>query len=220
MVNNDPGTRILAPTVGRRARKKRDVRERLYQTALRLFRAGGYDETSVQTIADAADVAKGTFFNYFPAKEDILAEYHDRMAADVLEAARSRPVRSAESAAQHVLGECAAFATDDPIMARLLLRVMFADAPLLRADRRNEEQLAAHLGTVVREGIVRRELRADLDVELFVSMLVGTLSATVTEWVVGEMAFDLETRLRRKIGFLFTAARRTVRRGPVRRGRR
>ena len=208
-----------SPSAGRRERKKRDARERLYETALRLFRTRGYDATSVQTIADEADVAKGTFFNYFATKEHILAEYHDRMAAEVLEAVESRRHRSAEEAVQSVLGECAAYAVNDPAIGRVLLRVMFAGDVLMDADRRNEERLQRYLQGCVEEGVARGELRPDLDVPLFLSMLVGLLSSTVTEWVVGDAAFDLEGTLRRKIDLLFGAVRVTPARSPARRSR-
>ncbi len=195
----------------RRERKKRDARERLYEVALRLFRARGYEATTVQDIADAADVAKGTFFNYFPTKEHVLAGYHDRMAADVLSAVEPRSYASTEQAVQDVLGECASHAANDPVIGRVLLRGMFAGDVLMDADRRNEERLQAYLHGLVAGGVANGELRPDLDVGLFLSMLVGTLSSTVTEWVVGEAAFDLEGVLRRKIDLLFDAVRRAPR---------
>ena len=211
---NDRSTGSLPPRDGRRERRKRDARERLYEAALRLFRTRGYDATTVQAIADAADAAKGTFFNHFPTKEHVLAEYHDRMAGDVLAAAESRAHDSAESAVQDVLRECAAYAVNDPAIGRVLLRVMFAGDVLMHADRRNEERLQEHLRDRVVQGVRRRQLRADLDVELFLSMLVGTLSATVTEWVVGDAAFDLEGTLRRKVALLFDAVRTAPRGHP------
>ncbi len=58
--------------LSRRERKKRETRQRLMEAALRLFREHGYDATAVEDITQAADVAKGTFFNYFEAKDAIL----------------------------------------------------------------------------------------------------------------------------------------------------
>ena len=55
----------------RRERKKQEVYDRLLEAAWRLFGEQGYDETTVAEIAEAADVAKGTFFNHFPTKESL-----------------------------------------------------------------------------------------------------------------------------------------------------
>ena len=51
---------------------KRLKRQRLLSESLRLFREKGYEDTTVAEITQAAGVAKGTFFNYFPTKEDVL----------------------------------------------------------------------------------------------------------------------------------------------------
>src|SRR5580698_3618350 len=60
---------------GRRERHRKETRERLYQAALDLFAERGFLRTTVEDITEAADVGKGTFFNYFPTKEHILAEF-------------------------------------------------------------------------------------------------------------------------------------------------
>jgi AcrR family transcriptional regulator len=59
-----------------------ETRERLYRAALELFAERGFLETTVVDITEAADVGKGTFFNYFPTKEHVLAAYGgERIAA-------------------------------------------------------------------------------------------------------------------------------------------
>jgi len=58
--------------LGKRERNKHERKERLYLAAMDLFRRQGFEETRVEEITQAAGVAKGTFFNYFPTKEEVL----------------------------------------------------------------------------------------------------------------------------------------------------
>lgn len=67
-----------AEPLGRRERNKRRVRERLYSSAIELFIQKGYEQTSVDEIAEAADVARGTFFNHFQRKEDLITAWEER----------------------------------------------------------------------------------------------------------------------------------------------
>src|ERR1700749_2999509 len=61
----------------RRSRRSAETRERLFGAAVRLFAEQGFAETTVEDITNAADVGKGTFFNYFPSKEHILIAFSD-----------------------------------------------------------------------------------------------------------------------------------------------
>lgn len=74
--------------LGLRARKKLERRRRIEDAAITLIHANGFDATTVEQIADHADIAPRTFFYYFATKEDVvLADYADRLGriTDVLE---------------------------------------------------------------------------------------------------------------------------------------
>jgi len=62
----------MTEDLGLRERKRRATRRALAEAAVRLFDRQGYEGTTVAEIAAAADVSTKTFFNYFPAKEDVL----------------------------------------------------------------------------------------------------------------------------------------------------
>src|SRR6202521_5191424 len=80
------GTIASNSTPGRRQRRSAEIRERLFRAALDLFARRGFAETTVEDITEAADVGKGTFFNYFPSKDHILLAFGD-MQLGKLEAA-------------------------------------------------------------------------------------------------------------------------------------
>jgi AcrR family transcriptional regulator len=60
------------PAVGLRERKKAKTKAAIREHALRLFREQGYQATTVEQIAGAAEVSPSTFFRYFPTKEDVV----------------------------------------------------------------------------------------------------------------------------------------------------
>lgn len=73
-----------------RAEKARLTRERLFQAATEIVGENGYAETSISKITARADVAQGTFYNYFVSKQDILDQLLPVVGKELLEFVRSR----------------------------------------------------------------------------------------------------------------------------------
>src|SRR5215831_20310570 len=80
-----------SPPPSRRERRSAEIRERLFHSALTLFGKKGFAETTIKDITEAADVGKGTFFNYFPSKDHILLAFGEMQLGkleDAIETAR------------------------------------------------------------------------------------------------------------------------------------
>jgi AcrR family transcriptional regulator len=80
---------VSGSPLGRRERKKARTRAAIRHHAMRLFREQGFQATTVEQIADAADVSQSTFFRYFPTKEAVVLE--DDLDAPMIRAFRLLP---------------------------------------------------------------------------------------------------------------------------------
>ena len=65
--------------------KKQQAREALFNAALDLFFKKGFDQTTVDEIADQAVVSRRTFFRYYASKEDVLVSWMDDMGVRMQE---------------------------------------------------------------------------------------------------------------------------------------
>jgi AcrR family transcriptional regulator len=76
---------------GRRARKRRETRDRIADAAMKLFLDRGYEATTMDDVADAADVSRRSLFDYFPTKEDVLFARQDDFVIALGDELRKRP---------------------------------------------------------------------------------------------------------------------------------
>jgi AcrR family transcriptional regulator len=80
-----------ATHAGLRQRKKDSSRRAIEDAAWELFAEQGYDETSINDIAERANVAPRTFFRYFPTKEAVMYPQFDELLQSVRDEFRRRP---------------------------------------------------------------------------------------------------------------------------------
>jgi AcrR family transcriptional regulator len=195
-----------AAVEGRRERKKRELRARIYETARQLFLERGFEATTVAEIAEAADVAQGTFFNHFSSKQDVLAEITSEVSDHLhgmVDEQLARPVSTLE----RIAGFSDSVA-EQLIQTRALARDVVLE--LMRTGARPGEAYPYLSGVyepftaVVREGQRRGEVRGDLDAAFLAEIVVGALNVSVTHWLV-DPDYPLEERMRQTAAFLTEA---------------
>ena len=196
---------IMDNPLSRRERKKQDTRQRLLETALRLFREQGYDATTVEQIAEAADVAKGTFFNYFETKEAILpalAEWRMQQIEKVLSPEYGAP---ASPVARIKLALC--LVAEDPLVDPLLAQRLFAAVMLQRQHQPQEDThphraLTQLLADQVHQAQSAGEIRADLDSAYLGSVIRTLFFHQLIMWHCGYHPAPLPDLLDRMVNLL------------------
>jgi AcrR family transcriptional regulator len=77
LINHLTPEEVEVAEPGRRERRRAETQQRIMSAAMEMFSTRGYAETTVEDITEAADVGKGTFFNYFPTKDALLLAIFD-----------------------------------------------------------------------------------------------------------------------------------------------
>ena len=171
---------------GRRERHRAETRDRLYSAALKLFAERGFLETTVEDITESADVGKGTFFNYFPTKEHILAEFGGQRTAAVERALEK--AKSTKDSILDVVGELAADTAGQSNLNAALLRAIFAAhascAPV-RGELRKRAQIGRRMLTeMFRIGQERGEIRSDISAKDLARLMQTTFMGLTMSWAI------------------------------------
>jgi AcrR family transcriptional regulator len=152
-------------SLDRRSRRRGETRERIVRAALKLFARQGFFAATVEQITQAADVGKGTFFNYFPSKDHVLTGIGDIQLAKIraaLEEAREgrRPIRVV---ARRLLLALAEMPGERPELVRSFLLVMLSSGNARPLILQKLDQGRRLLGELVAVGQRRGEIRRDLE---------------------------------------------------------
>jgi AcrR family transcriptional regulator len=149
---------------GRRERRRAETRARLLDAALTLFIERGFAATTVEDITRAADVAKGTFFNYFPSKEHIFSAFGEMQVGKMtaaLQAARSGRT-DARTALAALPRQLAVEPGRSPALIRAILQAVSGSEAVRRIVSahllRGRAQLAALFRLAQRQGSVRADV--------------------------------------------------------------
>ncbi len=181
------------PPLGRRERKRQQVRDQLYGAAVGLFVAQGYEATTMEQIAESADVARATVFNHFSQKVGFLEEWGVRRRARVAailgqEHAEGLPV---DDRLRRYLGEMA----DLNVASRAETTVLM-DASARFGRLLQDPSLETELAKIVEEGRQRGEIRSQVDPDQAGALLASCYFSSVLRWVREEPPpFDLPGRL-------------------------
>lgn len=195
MADNEPMTAARTspladrPQLGLRERKKIKTRMAIRAATYELIENQGYDATTIEQIAERAEVSQSTVFRYFPTKEDIvLTDEYDSVLEEEL---RARPADEPWlDSLRYILKRAVGISSiEEPEVTRLRSRLML-EVPAVRS--RMIESMS-ETGRLLCRVIAERAGRdpADLEVRVYAMSLIGGLSEVTVYWAQNDFKDNL-----------------------------
>ena len=166
--------------------RSRDVKEeRIVIAALELFGKKGFEKTSVESITRKARIAKGTFYNFFDKKEDVLLHFLDR------EYGKSEAEISQKRSAQQ------AFLDQIELSVSSYIKHIFSDREFTKVlikerignigtgKNKNELRLMEEIFRSIERAKLQREIRLDVDSRRLTEMIFALYTMYVIYWTNG-----------------------------------
>src|SRR5262250_1155289 len=195
---------LLGALPSRRERRSAELRERVFRSALRLFAQKGFAETTVEDITEAADVGKGTFFNYFPSKDHILLAFTDMQLGKLAEAVEH--FRNSPQPLPVFLENLTIRMTEEPLRNPGMIRALlqgFVSSTAVREVMVSKQERALALHTQIMEiAQSRGDLRTDVPAIEIAHVFRQTIFGTLLMWSVTGDA-TLRERIRTALHLLW-----------------
>ena len=167
-------------SIDRRQRRRIETREKIFRTALHLFAERGFIATTIDAIAESADIGKGTFFNYFENKESILLQYRE-MQMERVKTFVAEKMKSDEPLnilLYNLAVTMSAEQKKNPTLFQILMTGVFLNETnrnrMAEGLARGREMLAELIGARQKSGEIRSGLTARAIALSFQRMAFGT----------------------------------------------
>jgi AcrR family transcriptional regulator len=179
--------------VGRRQRRAAETRLRLFRCALHLFAERGFSNVTVEDITEAADVGKGTFFNYFETKDHVLGVMAEVQLGKVREAAAlaGEGTQTIHSVLHQLVQRLAEEPGRSPSLARAFISSFLASENVRALIKRNMQEGRKMIAEIVAAGQASGEIDPCLKKEKVAMQFLQTAMGTVLLWSLhGEPALE------------------------------
>jgi TetR/AcrR family transcriptional repressor of nem operon len=156
---------------------KLSVREKIVAAAAERFHALGYNACGVQEIVDAAGVPKGSFYNYFKAKEllaqEVLNNYWADAGLQILADKSIPPLERLRRHFQRIASRYKKFGFENGCLVPKFMHEVSDSTPLLRKDLRKQfASWTALIAEAIREGQADRSISTSTDSETMARFLI------------------------------------------------
>jgi AcrR family transcriptional regulator len=193
----------------RREKKKRELREAIYETAMELILKKGFDNVTIEDITQKVKVAKGTFFNYFPTKESILLYFMRRHLDEVKEKITKdfKRFKTAQKKLDHLFSILVKMVVaNEPLVKWVLLESL-----RMRVYKKEKKEVSGKIlktvADIIREGQERGEIKKNMDPEKIAKMLESIFFFSAIRWLTFDRHTPLIEDLQEQFKYFFQGIR-------------
>ncbi|HWA89020.1 MAG TPA: alpha/beta fold hydrolase [Rhizomicrobium sp.] len=184
------------------------LRRRVYDAAIALFRTKGFEATTVEEIARAAGVAKGTLFNFFPTKSAILLHYYEALDAKFGAAMAAMSPADPKAELARFWGEAETLLRAEGPLADAIFRAAldtphFDNGDIANADIDSGDKDRDALTAYFRACREAKTVNAGVEPAVAAHIVSDLWSATVMDWLRTGRRYGLKLRLATKLEALF-----------------
>ncbi|HLJ28187.1 MAG TPA: TetR/AcrR family transcriptional regulator [Candidatus Angelobacter sp.] len=174
----------LAEIPGLRERKKARLRQQIIDTAIRLFRKHGYENTRIDDIIEVLEISQPTFFRYFPTKSAVLIDFSLEGIARVTEELKlefADDTTTAERLRRFFSRRALRIDADPPLWRAVVLSGAM-DPVVSPQVREWDEKMVAVLQRILAQGQERGEVARDLPLLHLAQVMDGLYKVLVWKW--------------------------------------
>ncbi|QHW33326.1 TetR/AcrR family transcriptional regulator [Paenibacillus rhizovicinus] len=174
--------------------KKEQTRTRIKEAALTLFSEQGYELTTVEAIAKLAGVAKGTFFNYFSSKDELICDLQGIFAIKEVEKLKDTPGPLVPRLQLLIFEIVKRFELNKPL-TRALFQAMLGSGSSLDAHNELLDTLSESLHPLILQAQENGEIRKDMPAEMLAQQAFQSYFGTLIIWAMEMDDEPLDTRM-------------------------
>jgi len=177
-----------AAPLGRREKRKLEIRSRIEDAAYRLFLHQGIEDTSIEQICVEADVARRTFYSHYSNKHALLGGlgisrlYNQSEPMLALLMANHHSTRARlDAMIEYIRSNFATFTEFDRQLILIAPSIFAEDA---EQHREIGNSASASFTRLITAGLEIGDVRTDFSPEILATMVVGTLNMLTTSWAM------------------------------------
>ena len=167
---------------GRRERNKIRCRERILRSSRQLFSAKGYEETTMDDVAERSEVSKATLYNYFPGKDSLLMGIAEAELEQIREMIEGE-LAEEPSALERLRRVLEAFVLDSMCYISLSRKISYLNSCEDSGMFATRLEMVRILRGLVCQAQDAGELRRDIDADDITELVMGLYLITQFQWV-------------------------------------